>query len=182
MDGQEHVVTALRHLTGTGRTRVKNILTHICKDYPGLFKRVGAAPTHKCQGTRRRRGNTAGHRAVHETDSQPRRNLANRARSCRIDGAAIQYCGRRVQLCQQSVVTEIGGGHMFARRQHGDHIVDPGGRLRSTFGHRRAHCLELRQGSLGQIKNSYLMPRLDQIGGHRPTHVAQPDKRNLCHN
>ena len=127
---QQHIITALGDLAGPGGPGVENILAHVREDLPGFLKRLGAATTHESQGTCRGRRDPAGHRAVHKAYAQRRRSLTHLARSSGVDRAAVKYRGVGIQACQQATLAQVGSGNMFARGQHGDHIVRACCRLR----------------------------------------------------
>ena len=181
VDGQQHVVTTLGHLAGAGGTRVENILAHVGQDQPRPGEGLGAAAAHESQGPGSRRGHPTGYRAVHVADTQFGSRLSHPPRRGGVYGAAIKHRGGGVQLRQQSLIPEIDRGDVLAGGQHGEHIVDTRRRGSGTLRHRRARRPQLLAGGLGQIEYRHLVPGLYQVGGHRPAHITQADKCDLCH-
>ncbi len=70
---------------------------------------------------------------------------------------------------------------MLARGQHGDDGFGAAGRIAGGGSGNGASSGELLHGRLRKIENPELMARLDQIGGHWPAHIAEPDKADFCH-
>ena len=70
---------------------------------------------------------------------------------------------------------------MLARRQHGNHVIGTRHRIGGRRGHQRPRLRQLLAGRLRQVEYGNAVPRMDKIGGHRPTHIAEADKCNLRH-
>jgi hypothetical protein len=176
VDGQQHVVAALGHLPGAGGTGVEDVLAHVGQDDLRLVEGLRLTPAHEGQGARRGCGDPTRHRGVHETNPLLCGSLPHPAGGSRVDGGAIQHGGAAVQLCQQAVVAEVDARHVFARGEHGDHVVHTARRIHRGLRHRGACILQIVAGCLRQVEYGDVVAGFHQVGGHRATHVAQSDK------
>ena len=70
---------------------------------------------------------------------------------------------------------------MLARGQHGDDDIRALHRSCRAVGDGGAVGLGLIEQSLHQIEADDLVAGLDEIGGHRPAHVAESDECDCCH-
>ena len=70
---------------------------------------------------------------------------------------------------------------MLARRQHGDHHVGAMCRLGRAGRHLATIVRERYEGRVVQVVAGDDMACLDQIGGHRPTHVTEFDEADFRH-
>ena len=81
----------------------------------------------------------------------------------------------------QPLRSEIGVADMLARGQHGDDGLHVLGGFACGGGDGHASASELRHGRLRQVENLEAVAGLDQVGGHWPAHVAEPDKADFRH-
>jgi hypothetical protein len=70
---------------------------------------------------------------------------------------------------------------MFAGGQHGDDDVGALHGCHRALADRGAITLRLIARGSDQIERGHLMASLDQIGRHRPAHIAEADECNVCH-
>ena len=71
--------------------------------------------------------------------------------------------------------------HMLAGRQHRNHDVGALDRANRAVGDPGTVGLRLIARGFHQIEARHLLAGLDQIGGHRPAHVAEPDECDVGH-
>ena len=70
---------------------------------------------------------------------------------------------------------------MRARRQHGEHRITARRRVAVRPHQRRAGILRRIERRLHKVEDRHRMSRLDQIGEHRPAHIAGADKADFSH-
>src|SRR5260370_23439907 len=70
---------------------------------------------------------------------------------------------------------------MLACREHGDHSIGALDGSSSAVSNCCAIGLCRVRRGFDQIERDYLVARLDQIGSHRPAHIAKADECDVCH-
>ena len=139
--------------------------------------RVRAAH-HEGQAGPLRPDGAAGDRRVERGEAALGRERMGFPRALDVDGRAIDdeavRPGRR-----QDVVPH--GQYVAAARQHGDDDVDIGHRLAAA----RRDGDALGRGRVAQIRHEVvaadLVPRPNEVGGHRGAHIAEPDEGDPFH-
>ncbi len=146
----------------------------------GLRPREGLvrAAAHEGERARGRPADPARHRRVEGRDARRAACIVRALGAFDVDGRAVdderaaRHGGQEIGVSRENMLS---GG------QHGDDDIRARDRLARIGRDRHAGAGGGRLRRLDEVETCNRMPRLDEIGGHRPAHVAEAEKRDLGH-
>src|ERR1700733_1885252 len=175
---EDHIVANLRGLAVAGLAAMHDALAHALEHR--LAAREGVVGTADHEGERCRLGadDAARDRRIERGDAVGGCELMRLARALDVDGRAIDEQRVLPRLWRDVVPYRQ---HVLAGRQHGDDDI---GILKRRLGAACDLHAVLGRGIAQrryEIESKDVAAGLDEIGGHRPAHVAETDESNSRH-
>ena len=177
-NAEDHVVADLGRLPRTRPAAMHELLAHVFQHGFCRRKRLVLAAAHERQCRALGAAGSARHRRIdrkHAAFGSQRMRLLG---AFDVDGRAIDD-ERPLGHRRDHFIPDR--EHMLARRQHGDDdfgALDGGNRSLRDISPVR---LGLIARGRHQIERGDLVASLDQIGRHRPAHIAEANKCDICH-
>ncbi|MCY1299935.1 hypothetical protein D9M70_494850 [compost metagenome] len=155
-----------------------DLLAHRLEQRPAAGKSLVAAADHEGERAGSRAACAAGDRRVERRAADLFGERMRLAGAVDVDRRAIDQKRSGIDEAEQ-FVPDI--EHVGAGRQHGDDAFGTAHRLCDRTSNRNAGFRRSVARRFRQVEAADRMPRLHQIGGHRPAHIAEPDKGDLRH-